>query len=198
MKNSIQLIVGLGNPGQEYAATRHNVGAWFVERLAARHQLSLKEDRKFFGYTGRVRIQDQEVHLLIPTTYMNLSGQALSALARFYKIGVENILVVHDELDLPPGVARFKKGGGAGGHNGLKDIIQKLGNNKEFYRLRIGIGHPGSKDRVHGFVLGKPCPKELALIDEAIDEALTCSELWLKQDLPRAMNRLHSFNANPS
>ncbi|MGL4753964.1 MAG: aminoacyl-tRNA hydrolase [Aeromonadaceae bacterium] len=195
MSSDIRLIVGLGNPGPEYAATRHNAGAWYVAELAARFNGALREDGKYFGLTTRVLMHGQEVRLLIPTTYMNLSGKAVAALAKFFQIPVESILVAHDELDLPPGVARFKQGGGHGGHNGLKDIISKMGNNKEFHRLRIGIGHPGDKSQVAGFVLTKAPQKEQELIDAALDEALRCTDILFQQDMTRAMNRLHAFKA---
>ena len=195
MSSDIRLIVGLGNPGPEYAATRHNAGAWCVAVLAARLNGAMREDGKYFGLTTRVLMHGQEVRLLIPTTYMNLSGKAVAALAKFFQIPVESILVAHDELDLPPGVARFKQGGGHGGHNGLKDIISKMGNNKEFHRLRIGIGHPGDKSQVAGFVLTKAPQKEQELIDAALDEALRCTDILFQQDMTRAMNRLHAFKA---
>ena len=195
MSSDIRLIVGLGNPGPEYAATRHNAGAWYVAELAARFNGVLREDGKYFGLTTRVLMHGQEVRLLIPTTFMNLSGKAVAALAKFFQIPVESILVAHDELDLPPGVARFKLGGGHGGHNGLKDIISKMGNNKEFHRLRIGIGHPGDRNQVAGFVLTKAPQKEQELIDAALDEALRCTDILFQQDMTRAMNRLHAFKA---
>ena len=195
MSSDIRLIVGLGNPGPEYAATRHNAGAWYVAELAARFNGALREDGKYFGLTTRVLMHGQEVRLLIPTPYMNLSGKAVAALAKFFQIPVESILVAHDELDLPPGVARFKQGGGHGGHNGLKDIISKMGNNKEFHRLRIGIGHPGDKSQVASFVLTKAPQKEQELIDAALDEALRCTDILFQQDMTRAMNRLHAFKA---
>ncbi|MDU4095480.1 MAG: aminoacyl-tRNA hydrolase, partial [Pantoea sp.] len=137
----------------------------------------------------------KDVRLLVPTTFMNLSGKAVAAMATFYRIAPEEILVAHDELDLPPGVAKFKLGGGHGGHNGLKDIISKLGNNPNFHRLRIGIGHPGDRNKVVGFVLGKPPASVQTLIDNAVDEAARCTEVWLKDDLLKAMNRLHSYKA---
>ncbi|ATZ11416.1 aminoacyl-tRNA hydrolase [Erwinia amylovora] len=189
----IKLIVGLANPGAEYAATRHNAGAWYVDLLAERHNRSLKPESKFFGYTARLNIGGEDVRLLVPTTFMNLSGKAVAAMATFYRIPADEILVAHDELDLPPGVAKFKQGGGHGGHNGLKDIISKLGNNVNFHRLRIGIGHPGDRNQVVGFVLGKPQAAEKALIDNAVDEAARCTEVWLKEDRLKAMNRLHSY-----
>lgn len=195
MNNPIKLIVGLGNPGPEYSQTRHNAGAWYVTELAHRHGGSLREEAKFYGLTGRIQLLGQEVRLLIPTTFMNLSGKSVSALASFFQIPPEAILVAHDELDLPPGVARFKQGGGHGGHNGLKDIISKLGNNKEFHRLRLGIGHPGDRNKVVGFVLNKAPQSEQQLIDEAIDEAVRCTDLLFEQDMIKAMNRLHTFKA---
>lgn len=194
--SSIKLIVGLANPGAEYAATRHNAGAWYVDLLAQRHNQSLKEEAKFFGYTARLNLAGNDVRLLVPTTFMNLSGKAVAAMATFYRIAPEEILVAHDEMDMLPGVAKFKLGGGHGGHNGLKDIINKLGNNPNFHRLRIGIGHPGDRNKVTGFVLGKPPASEQKLIDDAIDEAARCTEVWLKDDLLKAMNRLHAFKAS--
>ncbi|CAM3382054.1 aminoacyl-tRNA hydrolase [Yersinia entomophaga] len=190
------MIVGLANPGAEYAQTRHNAGAWYVDLLAERNNQSLKEESKFYGYTARLNLAGQDVRLLVPSTFMNLSGKAVSAMASFYRILPEEILVAHDELDIPPGVAKLKLGGGNGGHNGLKDIQSKLGNNPNFYRLRIGIGHPGDKSKVTGFVLGKPPASEQTLIDDAIDEAIRCTEVLLKEDVTKAMNRLHSFKAN--
>jgi PTH1 family peptidyl-tRNA hydrolase len=192
---TIKLIVGLANPGAEYAATRHNAGAWYVDLLAERFRAPLREEAKFFGYASRINIAGEDVRLLVPTTFMNLSGKAVAAMATFYRINPDEILVAHDELDLPPGVAKFKLGGGHGGHNGLKDIISKLGNNPNFHRLRIGIGHPGDKNKVVGFVLGKPPVSEQKLIDDAVDEAVRCTELWLKDGLTKATNRLHAFKA---
>nr|WP_275667732.1 aminoacyl-tRNA hydrolase [Photobacterium damselae] len=185
----------MANPGQEYAKTRHNAGAWVVEELARVHNVTLREDAKYFGLTGRITTNGQDLRLLIPTTFMNLSGKSVAALAKFFQIQPEEILVAHDELDLPPGVAKFKKGGGHGGHNGLRDIISKMGNNKDCYRLRIGIGHPGDKNKVAGFVLGKAPAKEQELIDAAVDEAVRCMDILLKDGLSKAQNRLHSFKA---
>lgn len=192
---TIKLIVGLANPGAEYAATRHNAGAWYVDLLAERLRAPLREVPKFFGYTSRINLAGADVRLLVPTTFMNLSGKAVAAMATFYRINPDEILVAHDELDLPPGVAKFKLGGGHGGHNGLKDIISKLGNNPNFHRLRVGIGHPGDKNKVVGFVLGKPPVSEQKLIDEAVDEAARCTEIWLQDGLTKATNRLHAFKA---
>lgn len=193
--SSIKLIVGLANPGAEYAQTRHNAGAWYVDQLAQRHNQSLKEEGKFFGYTARLNLAGNDVRLLVPTTFMNLSGKAVAAMASFYRIQPDEILVAHDELDLPPGVAKLKLGGSNGGHNGLKDIQSKMANNPNFYRLRIGIGHPGDRNKVVGFVLGKPPASEQSLIDDAIDESLRCTEVLLKDGMTKAMNRLHAFKA---
>ncbi|GAB6259760.1 aminoacyl-tRNA hydrolase [Photobacterium sp. CCB-ST2H9] len=195
MSQKIRLLVGLANPGPEYAKTRHNAGAWVVEELARIHNISLKNDPKYFGLTGRIQLNGEDLRLLIPTTFMNLSGKSVSSLANFFQITPEEILVAHDELDLPPGVAKFKQGGGHGGHNGLRDIISKLGNNKNFYRLRVGIGHPGDKNKVTGFVLGKAPVGEQSMIDAAVDESVRCLDIWLKDGLTKAQNRLHSFKA---
>ncbi|ELX8378798.1 aminoacyl-tRNA hydrolase [Providencia vermicola] len=193
--SKIKLIVGLANPGAEYAQTRHNAGAWYVDQLAERHHQSLKEEAKFFGYTARINLNGHDVRLLVPTTFMNLSGKAVLSMANFYRINPDEILVAHDELDLLPGVAKMKLGGSNGGHNGLKDIQNKFSNNPNFYRLRIGIGHPGDKNKVVGFVLGKPTATEQKLIDEAIDESLRCTDILLSDGMDKAINRLHSFKA---
>ncbi|RYV00532.1 aminoacyl-tRNA hydrolase [Shewanella sp. OPT22] len=193
--SDIKLIVGLANPGTEYAKTRHNAGEWYVRELARISGANLAMDSKYFGFTARATLHGKDVRLLIPTTYMNLSGKAVGALANFYKIEPEQILVAHDELDMPPGVAKFKLGGGHGGHNGLKDIIAKLANNKNFYRLRIGIGHPGHKNLVSNYVLSKASPTDQELMDATVDEAVRSTEVWFKQDLTAAMQRLHSFKA---
>ncbi|MBI6548284.1 aminoacyl-tRNA hydrolase [Xenorhabdus lircayensis] len=194
--SNIKLIVGLANPGAEYAQTRHNAGAWFVDLLAQRYNQSLKEESKFFGYTTRININGQDIRLLVPTTFMNLSGKSVLALVGFYRIQPDEILVAHDELDLPPGVAKMKLGGSNGGHNGLKDIQNKFGNNPNFHRLRIGIGHPGDKNKVVGFVLGKPPASEQKLIDDAIDEALRCTDILIKDGMSKAINRLHAFKTS--
>jgi len=196
LNNGIQLIVGLGNPGQQYEATRHNAGAWFVERLARQFNGTFKHDPKYHGHTSRISINGHDIRLVIPDTFMNLSGNAVAPLANFFKIPTEQILVAHDELDLLPGTAKLKQGGGHGGHNGLRDIISKLGNNKNFARLRVGIGHPGSSDKVTGFVLGKAPTKEQALIDDCIDEAIAVLPFLVSGDANKAMNRLHSFKAS--
>lgn len=192
--SDIQLIVGLGNPGPEYQNTRHNAGAWFVQNLAKTLNCPLKLESKFSGYTGRVSIAGNDVRLLLPTTFMNNSGKSVSALSRFYRIPIESILVAFDELDLPPGVAKFKFAGSSS-QNGIRDIVSKFGNSKEFLRLRIGIGHPGHKSRVTGHVLGKAPQNEQQQMDAAIDEAIRCTEILFNKDLKTAMNRLHSFKA---
>ncbi len=190
---SIQLIVGLGNPGREYEETRHNAGAWFVAELAQQQRCHLQNESKFHGLTGRINIAGQDIKLLIPTTFMNLSGQALLALATFFKIPLDAILVAHDELDIPPGLAKLKQGGGHGGHNGLRDIINKFGGQNNFHRLRIGIGHPGSADKVTGYVLGKPMSDERIAIDRAIAASLDALPLAASGQWSRAMNQLHAF-----
>lgn len=194
--SEIKLIVGLGNPGGKYADTRHNAGEWLIERLAHRFNFTLKEENKFFGKTTRAIVGGKEIRFLVPTTFMNLSGKAVGAVATFYRIQPEEILIVHDELDLPPGIAKIKLGGGHGGHNGLRDSIAQLGNNKNFYRLRVGIGHPGDKNLVSAYVLSKPSANDWQLIDKALDEAAACVEVLIKDGMTKATNRLNSFKAN--
>lgn len=191
--SEIKLIVGLGNPGDKYADTRHNAGEWLIERLARRFNVSLNPESKFFGKTARTLVNGKEVRLLVPTTFMNLSGKAVGALTSFYRIKPEEILVIHDELDLPPGTAKLKQGGGHGGHNGLKDIVAQLGNNNNFYRLRIGIGHPGHRDLVAGYVLNKPSPADRDALEKVLDEVTDCVEMIFKDGMVKATNRLNSF-----
>ena len=192
---AVQLIVGLGNPGPEYDQTRHNAGALFVERLATGQRVNLSVDRKYFGLVGKFSHQGRDVRLLIPTTYMNRSGQAVAALAKFFRIPADAILVAHDELDMPPGVAKLKQGGGHGGHNGLRDIIAQLGNQNSFYRLRLGIGHPGHSSMVTGYVLGRAPRSEQDLLDSSIDFALGVLPDMLAGDWSKAMQKLHSQKA---
>ena len=192
---AIKLIAGLGNPGAEYRGTRHNAGADFVEQLARNAGVELRADSKFFGLAGQLTLAGHDLRLLIPSTFMNRSGKAVAAIAGFYKILPEEILIAHDELDLPAGSARFKRGGGHGGHNGLRDIIPALGNNRDFQRLRIGIGHPGHASKVTGYVLGAPGPTDRQRIDQCIDEAIAALPLLLDGDEVKAMTRLHSFSA---
>jgi PTH1 family peptidyl-tRNA hydrolase len=188
----VELIVGLGNPGPNYERTRHNAGADLVLELAKSLHVELKHESKFFGDTARVILDGHDVRLLIPSTFMNLSGKSVNALAKFYQIAPEAILVVHDELDKPPGEARFKKGGGHGGHNGLRDTIKCLGNNKEFARLRIGIGHPGKAKQVADYVLKKASPNDQQLIINSIDDALRALPLAVAGEWEKAMLKLHS------
>ena len=191
--SEIKLIVGLGNPGDKYADTRHNAGEWLIARLARRFNITLNAENKFSGYVGKTLINSKEIRFLVPMTFMNLSGKAVGALANFYRIKPEEILVLHDELDLPPGSVKLKLGGGHGGHNGLKDIVAALGNNNNFYRLRIGIGHPGHRDLVASYVLNKPSPSEREALEKALDEAANCVELLFKDGIVKATNRLNSF-----
>ncbi|MGM1051517.1 MAG: aminoacyl-tRNA hydrolase [Pseudomonadota bacterium] len=191
--SQVRAIIGLGNPGADYEATRHNAGAWLVEAVARRRGGELRPDRKFLGLYARVQFDGQDIHLLTPTTFMNRSGGAVAALCQFYKIAPDELLVAHDELDLAPGTARYKTGGGHGGHNGLRDIISALGNERGYHRLRIGIGHPGDARQVTHYVLGRPGKTEHAAIEAAIDECLATLPLALCGDWAKAMNRLHSF-----
>ena len=187
---AIRLIAGLGNPGREYADTRHNAGFWFLEEVARKAGASLRLESRFHASVARVNLSGQEVWLIAPQTYMNISGQALAALASYYKISPEEILVVHDELDLLPGTARLKRGGGPGGHNGLKDIIARLG--PDFWRLRIGIGHPGDKNAVADFVLHRPSQTEETLMRDALDQSLSVLPLMVAGDMASAMHQLHT------
>jgi len=193
----IQLIVGLGNPGEEHEKDRHNAGFWFVESLAAQLKISLEYEKRFLGYVAKAKLQGLERYLLEPNTFMNLSGQSVGACCRFHKITADSILVVHDELDLKPGVARLKFGGGTGGHNGLKDIQAHLGS-AEFWRLRIGIGHPRdlASERkpieVVDYVLKKPRKEEQVLLESAVDKALGVMPLILAGDMQNATQILHT------
>ena len=192
MDTPVELIVGLGNPGPYYERTRHNAGADLVLALAKSLHTELKFESKFFGETARITIGSRDVRLLIPSTFMNLSGKAIGALSKFYQIAPQSILVAHDELDLPPGVTRFKKGGGHGGHNGLRDTIQSLGNSRDFARIRIGIGHPGQANLVTDYVLKKASPNDFQLIANSIDDALQHLDLAVDGQWEKAMMALHS------
>ena len=184
-------MVGLGNPGADYAEHRHNVGFWLLDRLAQRHGLTFRLEKKFQGAVARLSSAVGDCWLLKPTTYMNHSGRAVGALAHFYKIAPQNILVVHDELDLPPGRVRLKQQGGHGGHNGVRDIIQVL-SNPSFHRLRIGIGHPGHKAAVHNYVLSAPNKAEWSLLQTALDQVEHQWSLIQAGDRQAAMRVLHS------
>ena len=191
----IKLIVGLGNPGKKYESTRHNAGFWLLERLAAQHRLVLRKEAKFHALVARLDTASGPAWLLLPQTWMNESGTAVAALAQFHKIAADEILVAHDELDLPPGGVKIKQGGGHAGHNGLRDIIEKLGA-PDFWRLRIGIGHPrdvaASEQEVVDFVLHPPRREEQALIDAVIDRGDAAFELILADKMAAAMHKLHT------
>jgi peptidyl-tRNA hydrolase, PTH1 family len=186
MANPIKLIVGLGNPTREHERDRHNVGFWFLERLADKLRLTLAKDAKYHSLMARAG----ELYLMEPQTYMNLSGKAVGGFARFFKIQPEEILIVHDELDFEPGIVKLKKGGGAGGHNGLKDIEPQIG--QDTWRLRIGIGHPGDKNVVPDYVLKSPSPADREAIDKAIDRCLEVSDLLIAGEMNAAMLKLHT------
>jgi PTH1 family peptidyl-tRNA hydrolase len=198
----IKLIAGLGNPGAEYAATRHNAGFWWVDQLAREFGAGLRDDRRMHGFVARAAMPTGDVWLLQPQTFMNRSGLSVVALARFHKILPDEILVVHDELDLAPGTVRLKMGGGSGGHNGIKDITAHLGV-PDYWRLRVGIGHPrdalpegakaaGARPDVANFVLKPPRREEQALIDAGLERSLAILPLFLKGETERAMMLLHS------
>ncbi len=192
MAQDIVMIVGLGNPGSDYENTRHNAGALFVEALAREAGQTLRPDKKYHGLYARIHWQGLDLHLLNPTTFMNRSGIAIKALADFFKISPEQILVAHDELDLPPGTAKLKKAGGHGGHNGLRDTIAHLGTNS-FQRLRIGIGHPGDSRKVTGYVLGRLGKQETEELNAVFDEITRVLPDAANGNLAAAMNRLHGF-----
>jgi len=191
--SAFKLIVGLGNPGPEHSETRHNAGFWFVDSLASEYSLSFRSESKFNAEICRIQTAEIDCWLCKPMTFMNRSGFSVQAMSSFYKISVEEILVAHDELDLDPGVARLKKAGGHGGHNGLRDMIAQMGN-KSFTRLRLGIGHPGSADQVTSYVLGRPSQEDRQLIEIAIKESVDVMPLVLAGDEQKAMNGLHQKN----
>lgn len=188
-------IVGLGNPGPEYERTRHNAGFWFADAVAERWRGSFRTESKFFGQLARVRIEGSEVLLLKPSTFMNRSGQAVQALMQFYKLTPAELLVAHDELDLPAGEMRLKLGGGHGGHNGLRDIHKPLGDG--YRRLRIGIGHPGDKNLVLNYVLGRPSKADEDAIHQGMAHAADALPIWLGQSWDKALQQLHSREAGP-
>ena len=193
----IRLFVGLGNPGPEYADTRHNAGFWWIDELARKLGASLQVERSYYGLVARVNnAAPQPIWLLQPMTFMNLSGKAVAPLARFFKIAPEEILAIHDELDVEPGQMKFKQGGGNGGHNGLKDMQAQLGS-ADFWRLRLGIGHPGIKADVAGYVLRKPPLAERQLIDECITKSLDAAGLLLAGEMGAAMTKIHAKPPRP-
>lgn len=186
---AFKLIVGLQNPGEEYEKTRHNAGAWLVQALASQYGVSFKFESKFHGHLTRFQKASVDCRFLLPTTYMNLSGNAIAAVCQFYKIEAQEVLVVHDEIDLSPGAIRLKWSGGSGGNNGLKDTIAKLG--KDFWRLRIGVGHPGDRDQVVDYVLHQPSKADNELIHDAIDRALCRFDDLFAGETDKYMNELH-------
>ncbi|MEW5943497.1 MAG: aminoacyl-tRNA hydrolase [Pseudomonadota bacterium] len=189
--SGIRLIVGLGNPGREYEATRHNVGCWWVDALVAQEKAQLRPESRFHGLAVRISHAARELWLLEPQTFMNHSGRSVATLAAYYKIAPEEILVVHDELDLPPGSVRLKKGGGHGGHNGLKDIVAHL-KTPEFWRLRLGIGHPGERSEVSNYVLSAPRREEQVAIEDTIRQSLMLLPQLLDGDFSAVMLKLHT------
>jgi PTH1 family peptidyl-tRNA hydrolase len=195
MSTSLRLIVGIGNPGEQYARTRHNAGVWFVSAFAERLGVKFKEEKKFFGRVAVAHFEQQEIRLLLPNTYMNESGKAVGAIARFYKIEPEQLLIAHDELDLPAGAIRFKQGGGLAGHNGLRDITRALAGSQDYNRLRIGVGHPGTKSGVIGHVLKNVSRTDEEVINRCLDEALYFMPVAVKGDWELAMNSLNGFIA---
>ena len=187
----LKAIIGLGNPGSKYSETRHNAGFWFVEQVAREYGGSFRHDSKFMGELAECFINGNKIWCHKPDTFMNLSGQAVRALTGFYRLDASQLLVAHDEIDLPPGVVKLKFGGGHGGHNGLRDIIRHLGT-KDFFRLRIGVGHPGSKEQVADYVLKKAGRDEQALIDDCIAQALKVMPQLAQGELEKAMQLLHT------
>ena len=198
--SAIRLIVGLGNPGTQYEGTRHNAGAFFVRLLAKRHGLSLNPDRNALGDSARGVIAGHDLRLLVPETYMNESGRSVATMSRYYRIEPDEILIAHDELDIPAGESRFKHDGGHGGHNGLRDIIPALGGHRDFWRLRIGIGHPGSAKKVSAWVLSKASTADQVSIEASTEAAINALPLLLDGEEVKAMTALHSesYAATPS
>jgi peptidyl-tRNA hydrolase, PTH1 family len=192
----IRLLVGLGNPGPEYEATRHNAGFWFIDELARKLRVQLVPERGYFGNVARANLAAGPVWLLEPMTFMNLSGKSVAALARFFKIAPEEILVAHDELDLMPGQMKLKLGGSHAGHNGLKDIHAQLGS-ADYWRLRLGIGHPGVKAEVVNYVLRKPPAEQREEIGKSIEQSLAALDMLLAGDMERAMMKIHARPPRP-
>ena len=187
----IRLIVGLGNPGSQYQKTRHNAGVWFLDGLLSSHPVSLRPEAKFLGAYAKINLHQHDTHLLMPTTFMNRSGQSVSALMKFLKLSPSQLLVVHDELDLPAGAIKLKEGGGHAGHNGLRDIISALGTS-DFLRLRIGIGRPTTKEDVANYVLHAPGQEDMRSIRLCIDHALGVLPELLNGHIHQAIQKLHS------
>ncbi|MEX0964907.1 MAG: aminoacyl-tRNA hydrolase [Pseudohongiellaceae bacterium] len=190
--NSLKLIVGLGNPGPQYDSNRHNAGVIFLHHLARSYSANLRPESKFYGEFGTVNIDGADIKLLFPTTFMNHSGKSVASVCNFFKIEPENMLVAYDEIDFDVGVTRLKYGGGHGGHNGIRDIINALGGNKDFYRLRIGVGHPGHKSMVANYVLSDPSRSEADLIMSNIEDAIRVTPKAVKGEWEEAMRLLHT------
>lgn len=190
--NALKLIVGLGNPGPQYRFNRHNAGAWFLSRLAADYHGELRAEAKFHGEAGRITLAGHDIRLLFPTTFMNRSGQSVAAFCQYFDIEPQQMLVAYDEIDFEVGTTRFKAGGGHGGHNGVRDIISALGGAKDFYRLRIGVGHPGNKAQVANYVLSDPGKQDMETILGDIDFAIRCLPHAVKGDWQSAMHELHT------
>jgi peptidyl-tRNA hydrolase, PTH1 family len=191
----LKLIVGLGNPGAQYARTRHNAGFWLLDELARRYNASFRDESRYKAELARIRVGDEELWLLKPMSFMNNSGGPVQSVAGFYKIPVESILVAYDELDFPAGKIRLRQGGGAGGHNGIRDIIAQMGD--PFWRLRIGIGHPGDKAAVLNYVLGRPQADDERLIMDTVQAAIDIVPMLLTEGPQKAMNRLHTSAPGP-
>ncbi len=191
MELPVRLVVGLGNPGERYVSTRHNVGFDWLDHLASSQRVLFAFEARFRGMCARITQADTDIWLLKPQTYMNASGMSVAAVCRYYKIAPEQVLIVHDELDLQPGVIKLKSGGGTGGHNGLKSIVADL-SSQTFWRLRIGVGHPGDRNQVVDYVLHPPRKEEAALIDEAIDHSMRAWPLITRGDFAAAMQQLHT------
>ena len=187
----LKVIVGLGNPGSKYTETRHNAGFWFIEEVARKYSATFRPEKKFHGEVAKISLEGKDIWLLKPDTFMNRSGLAVQSLLSFYRITAEQLLVAHDEIDLPPGAAKLKTSGGHGGHNGLRDIISQLGS-KDFHRLRIGVGHPGSKDQVVDYVLHNPSRDDRISIDRDIDDAVAVLPELASGAFEQAMHTLHS------
>ncbi len=188
---SIKLIVGLGNPGEQYMYTRHNAGFWFVQHIAQQFNIELAPDKKFHGVTGRGQVHGHDVRLLLPLTFMNKSGQSVVPMVNYFNIANDELLIAHDELDIPAGSIKLKTAGGHGGHNGLRDITPHIGN--DFHRLRVGIGHPGHKSKVTGHVLSKAGNDEQIAIDSALSAAFEALPLLLAGDIEKARSQINSF-----
>ncbi|MCG8325147.1 MAG: aminoacyl-tRNA hydrolase [Thiotrichales bacterium] len=197
MSSPFQLIAGLGNPGPDYSSTRHNAGYWCIDRLADGHRCTFKADKRFSADVARLSLGASDYWLIKPTSYMNDSGRSVQAMLAYYKLDIKRTLVIHDEIDLPPGIIRLKNGGGHGGHNGVRDIIQATGSNA-FSRIRIGVGHPGNKEQVVASVLGRASRAEQELIDQAIADVLQHMPDILQGRLQKAMTALHTKETTDS